>query len=690
MNFKELKIKPAYDSTKDDVLTSFYIPVLSNAKEYCRLCGFFSSSSLAVAAKGISKLVENDGKMKIVTSPKLTKEDVEAIVQGHKQKESVIEEKLLTELSNFESEIIRDHVKALAWMVANGKLEIKIIVPKTSEGVPLDSESITKKGMFHQKVGILKDSEGNIISFSGSINETATAWLENIEEFKVFRSWIRGELPYLSSDLEKFRKYWLGGKEIEVLSVPSAVERKMIEIAPKDVSELKLVEKIRENVQLKAIKRFELRDYQKEAMESWFSNDCKGILEIATGLGKTFVAIKCIEELLRKRGRLAVVITVPTVHLINQWKEELEKFGYGGVKIFGSFSQWKQKIMNEIDDFNLGYTSLLVFITTHDTFHSTNFINAISSLKEIFLIADEVHGLGSSERCKGLLEIYKYRLGLSATPKRWFDEVGTKIIEDFFGKVVYEYTLKDAIRDGWLSPYEYYPILVELNDDELARYIKLSKKIAKLYHSSKNGKEKEGAITKFSIRRRSILKNAQQKLAKFEEVISQLSKKRELHHCLVYCSSDNPQQLRDAQRILNKYDILQHKFTAAESAKEREDILKSFEEGKYQALVAMKCLDEGVDVPPAYIAIILASTTNPREFIQRRGRILRKVTGKIAKIYDFIVVPMLDPDPSSEYFELERAILKREMTRYFEFASASLNPGTAYQSIKNIREKYYI
>jgi hypothetical protein len=291
MNFKKLKIKSAYDSTEDDILNLFYIPVLSYAKEYWRLCGFFSSSSLAVAAKGISKLIENNGKMKIVTSPKLTKEDVEAILEGYKQKEKIIEKKLLMELSDFESEIIKDHVRALAWMVANGKLEIKIVIIKDKE-TPLDQETLEKKGIFHQKVGILKDSEGNMISFSGSINETATGWLENIEEFKVFRSWEVGELPYLSADIEKFKKFWSKGtKEVEVMSLPMAVEKKLIQLAPRDIKELKLIEKIQKETLQPKLK---LRDYQEIALKNWIANGYKGIIEIATGGGKTYIGIKCI------------------------------------------------------------------------------------------------------------------------------------------------------------------------------------------------------------------------------------------------------------------------------------------------------------------------------------------------------------------------------------------------------------
>lgn len=701
MSFKDLKLKPCYDSREDDILNSFYIPVLSNAKQYLRLCGFFSSTSLAIASKGISKLIENNGQMKIVTSPKLTKEDVNAILEGYKKSGDAIEEKMIKELDNFENEIIRDHVRALAWMIAHKKLDIKIVVIRDDEDNLLDYKNVIRKGIFHQKVGILKDEHGNMISFSGSINETASGWLENIEEFKVFRSWIKGEFPYLLSDLEKFKKYWLGSiRKIEVMRIPTAVRKKFIQIAPPDISELRLIEKIRPAISKSRgffvlhKKEVSLREYQKEAVNSWIKNNYKGIIEMATGTGKTYVAIHCIKELLKKERRLCVIIVVPTTHLVTQWKRDMEEFEFKNViGVFGNHLSWKRDLAMKIDDFNLEYIDDLIIITTYDTFSSEKFIRTIESIKRgsIFLIADEVHSVGSPQRSKGLLPLYKYRLGLSATPERWYDPEGTKRTIQFFNSIVFRYTLKDAIRDGWLSPYKYYPIFVELEDDELNEYIKMTKKISRLYHSVEDKVKREEILQKFYILRSNILKSAKGKMKKFEELIKELKENDQIEYCLIYCSASSSRQMSCVQKILNKYDILHHKFTALETIKEREKILELFKEGKYKALVSMRCLDEGVNIPSIKIAIILASTTNPREFIQRRGRILRKVLGKIAEIYDFIVVPTFDPDRNSEYFEIERKILRdREIPRYMEFANAALNSGDAIRKIKILREKYYV
>jgi hypothetical protein len=240
MNLKDLDLKKAYDSDVDDVLNDFYIPALSNSIRYKRLAGFFSSSSLAVAAKGISRFISNGGYMELICSAKLRKSDVEAIKEAYENPTKVIEKMMLEDLNSLENEFIRDHVRALGWMIANNTLEIKVAVVIDESSKPIDEEKIEKYGIFHQKVGILEDENGDNIAFSGSDNESATAWEENIEEFKVFRSWMEGEEPYLVADKEKFKKFWNGdARRTKVIDVPTAVKKKLIEMAPDNIEEVK-------------------------------------------------------------------------------------------------------------------------------------------------------------------------------------------------------------------------------------------------------------------------------------------------------------------------------------------------------------------------------------------------------------------------------------------------------------------
>ncbi|MEM2613011.1 MAG: DEAD/DEAH box helicase family protein [Nitrososphaerota archaeon] len=678
MSFQELELKSSYDSEEDDILNDFYIPVLTRAKKYYRLAGFFSSSALAVAAKGIAPFIQNGGLMRLIVGATLSKQDVEAIKQGHEEPEKVLSKIMIKSLDDIYEELVRDHVRALAWLVARGQLEIKVAIVIDEAGYPLDQDAAMKTGIFHQKVGILEDFEGNILSFSGSINESAMSWEGNIEEFKVFRSWVDGEKDHLLADKSKFEKYWYGKtKKVRVIDIPSAVRERLIQMAPDDIDELNLGRFHRKPL---------LRDYQIKAISSWMENGGKGIFEMATGTGKTFTAIGCIIELLKSEKRLLVVIAVPFTHLIKQWKENLLKFGLFSYEIFGTMPDWADKLANIVFDFNNGLQDVVIIITTHDTFSNAKFTNIIENVKgACLLIVDEVHGVGSPERRKGLLEKYQFKLGLSATPIRWFDKEGTSIIFNYFGEVVFSFPLSEAIERGYLCKYEYRPFFAELTAEELEEYMRLTKKISVEYARAKDDKEKEELLKLYLILRHRVIVNASMKYAVLNSILDELG---EIKHCLIYCS---PQQIENVQGILNKRGIIQHKFTAEEDVKERKALLESFAKGIYQALVAMKCLDEGVDVPSTRVAIIMASSTNPREFIQRRGRILRPYKDKEkAIIYDIITVPDLSGRIDPLLFDLEARILQSEIRRYIEFAKSATNCGEAYLKILELASKYHI
>lgn len=689
MSLQELELKQAYDSGEDDIVEKFYIPVLSQSVLYRRLAGFFSSTALSIAARGLANFIANDGHMELVVGAKLHKADIEAIKEGTESPEKVIEKMMLDDLQSIENEFVRDHVRALAWMVANKRLEIKVAVMTDDKGLPLDEYTINDSGIFHMKVGILMDKEGNTLSFSGSVNESATAWQRNIEEFKVFRSWINGEVEHLKSDIKKFEKYWFGnGKNVKILDIPNAVRQKLIQIAPANIDELK-------NLKYDSVREPRLRPYQNDAIENWLKNGKKGMFEMATGTGKTYTALGCVKELHKVCKKLVVVIICPYQHLVTQWlQRDIAQFGYQGIVAFGNSNIWSQNLTSSVLDLNNDHIKLLIIGTTYDTFCSDRFINIINKIDgEIFLIADEVHNAGAPITRRGLIDKYTYKLGLSATPRRWFDDEGTDMIYNYFGDTVFEFTLKQAIttinpdtNETYLAPYEYHPFFVELTNRELSQYYDMCKEITVQYFKSKNNENKRKLFELLCIQRQDIVRNAYNKSKKFEEILDSLDN---VNDCLVYCS---PQQIDRVQEILNRHGIVQSRFTGEEDDNKRQELLRNFAERKYQALVAMKCLDEGVDVPSTRVAIFLASSGNPKEFIQRRGRILRRFPRKEkAIIYDIIVVPTLSPENiDSNIFQMERKILQKELKRYGEFAESSMNYAHTLNKVFPIKKLYNI
>jgi superfamily II DNA or RNA helicase len=696
MNLKTLDLKKAYSSDSDDFLNEFYIPTLQASIEYNRLAGFFSSKSLAIAARGILGLIKNKGNMKLIMSPIISKTDLDIIlkIENH---EKYIENQMLKELDKIEDEFVRDHIFALGWMLANNKLEIKVAIAYDDKNKPLDFEDLQQSGLFHQKVGILKDSNENTISFSGSVNETAVGWLGNVEEFKVFRSWDSSEKEYVNADISKFNRFWNNqSKKVTVMDIPFAVKEKLIKIAPNDIDEINLA-KWNKN-ESKKIKLFE---HQEKAIESWIQNGKKGIFEMATGTGKTYTALGCLKKL-RDLNKIVCIISCPGNVLVQQWKRAAINFGLNFNLIVADSSSrtpWKTELADSLADVSLGYKSHILVITTHNALSSNDFINIIkdnSKTIKLFLIGDEVHRLGAKKWSNGLIEDYDFRLGLSATPKRWFDYSGSDKLYDFFGGVVFKFGLNDAITKTnpetgmtYLTPYRYMPYFVSLNDHELEEYIETTRSIVRRFHGGKSEGETTDAILEFLLfKRADIIKNVDEKYRVLETLLDQIG--NDIKWTIIYCS---PDQIDRVMKILFERGIISHRFTGNEDKNpkakyggisERDFILDQFAKGEFKVLVAMKILDEGIDVPPARTAILMANSSNPLQYIQRIGRVIRRYPGKTeAVIHDLIVVPRFKNMPG-DMKELEMKIFEKEVIRYKEISKTANNNVEAL----NIIDKY--
>lgn len=497
--FQELNFKEHYDSQKDNLLKDFYIPALANSKKYRRVVGFFNSKSLASVALGLKDFILNNGKMDILCGVDLNPSDVNMVKFASEHPEDILTSSFLDELDSIEDEIVKNHVKVLGWMIANKLLRIRVAVKVDGNGNP-----ITKgEGILHYKIGLMKDYKGNIISFSGSINETSAAWEKNLEEFHLFRSWENGELIHLKNNLDTFRDLWNSKSDsYKILEIPEAVEQKLIDDAPDDFDDLIFEEHISSDDKIKPIEKIDLYDYQMEARDKWFENNKLGIFVMATGTGKTFTALGCLEKLFEEYSQLITVITAPTKHLLPQWKKSIKKFGLKFDKILTATgdTKWRVDLEDYLLDLRMDNVDKLVILTTHDTLASKDFKRTLSENKRCncFLIGDEMHGLGSPYRKNGLKdELYDFRLGLSATPTRYSDEESDFLFE-FFGEEVYKISLRQAIYDfynpetgeSYLTPYNYWPYFLSLNEQELEDYRDITLRLFK-YQDEKYTKQKE-------------------------------------------------------------------------------------------------------------------------------------------------------------------------------------------------------
>lgn len=703
MAFTDLCLLKHYKTYKNNIVKEFYTPVLQGAVLYQRSVGFFSSTALIELTKGIAGIVKNGGKIQFIVSPYLSQEDVNAIQKGY-EKRKVIEQALLREFKEPENYFQEERLNLLAHLIEDGHLEIKVAFTPPNRST----------GMYHEKVGILTDKFGDKIVFTGSLNETINAFYNNYESIVVFTSWEESKL-YAEEMQADFDSLWNNeDKDLEVIEFPDVlIDKIKVNQKPKVNYDIDEEEQIEEEAIKKGIPRipkgFELREYQKEAIEKWKQRDYCGIFDMATGTGKTYTGLGAVTKLFEEKKRLAIIIVCPYQHLVEQWVEDIELFnmlptiGYSASKQ----KDWKKRLEDDVLDFSIGVIDCFCFVTTNATYSSKFVIEQMSYLgKDTLLLIDEAHNFGSPNLRNKLYPTIEYRLALSATLDRHGDEEGTDCLKHYFGEKCIEYDLQRAIKEGKLTPYYYYPVVVYLDEEEIERYRDISYKASKECHKDKQGNVKITEKGKMLLLQRArIVAGAKSKL---DELRNQMQQYKDDTHILVYCGATKVQtfeydeseydeegerQIVAVSKILgNELGMKVTHFTSNESAEEREIIKNKFAMADpYQAIVAIKCLDEGVNIPSIKTAFILASTTNPKEYIQRRGRVLRLAKNKpYAVIYDFVtlVKPLDEVNPYSADYNCERALAKRELARIKEFGEISLNSRDSDELINDIECAY--
>lgn len=719
MSFQELDIKKEYRSLLDSVAKDFYIPLLSQAVKYQRAVGFFSSSSLVEISKGISELAENGGKIQLVASPYLSDEDVEAIKSGYAMRDQVVKEAIRREMTEGKTPFEKARLNLLANLISDNILDIKIAFTEDSD----------RMGMYHEKMGIITDAEGNRVAFAGSMNESATAMTLNYESIDVFCSW-KGEEDRVIAKENAFASIWNDTEpNIKIIDFPE-LKQEIIEKYKRSVPDFEIDKKeyapdidtvlhtdlgVYSEYGPKFPEWFKLHDYQDEAITEWQKRNYRGIFDMATGTGKTYTGLGALTTLSKNIGhKLAAIIVCPYQHLVEQWVEDILKFNIDPIIGYSDSSQkdWPKRLKDAIRDQKLKVRGkeFFCFICTNATFSSDYVQTQLAKIKsDTLLMVDEAHDFGAPYLSCLLYDNYKYRLALSATLDRHNDEEGTAKLYDFFGEKCIEYTLDRAIEEKKLTKYKYYPIVVTLTEEELEAYDNLSYEIGKCIMKGKNGKmELSSRGEKLALKRSRIVAGAKNKLTMLEEVIQPYIHDK---HILVYCGatkgleqnqdrtdvdSEDIRQIDAVTDLLgNKLGMEVSQFTSKESVEEREVLKREFSAGDtLKVLIAIKCLDEGVNIPKIKTAFILASTTNPKEYIQRRGRVLRLAEGKeYAEIYDFITLPY-DTESVTSLTEAQvkrnSTLVKNELRRAEEFSRIAVNMVESASLIDEIKDAYGI
>lgn len=726
MGLRELDIKSEYRTKMGDIAKEFIVPVLSEAVSYKRAVGFFSSSSLAEVAKGIGRIAQRGGTIRLIASPNLSEEDIAAIQKGYEKRDEirrkVVEERLVSALSEIDMLSIaeQDRLNMLANLIASGLLDIRIAFAESKSGY----------GIYHEKVAIVTDGSGDKIAFSGSMNESANAMKENYEAVDVFRSWDDPEQRVRTKE-GAFDAIWENREQGVVTydfpEVKDEIVRRYKTKTPDYEDDLIGMEEDRPARREPARpncpeipEAYTLRGYQYEAIAEWKKRGYRGIYDMATGTGKTVTALASIVELSKWLGnKLAVVIVCPYQHLVDQWVEDIELFNIEPIIGYSTSPQkdWEKRLDRAIRNQRFGVKSdeFICFVCTNGTYGTDRvqrYLDKVRAPK--LLVVDEAHNIGAEYLRSLLRDDFQYRLGLSATIDRYGDAAGTDAIFSYFGERCIKYTLEQAINGRGdeppcLTPYRYHPIIVYLESDELAEYSKLSAEIAKAMRVGRDGKRKLTEQGKMlTLKRARLVAAARQKLPALRKAIEPY---RDDNYMLVYCGATKVEidsadisgvdeyELRQIDAVTHilgdELDMKVRQFTSRENSAEREEIKEMFSAANLQALIAIKCLDEGVNIPMIKTAFILASTTNPREYVQRRGRLLRKDKAGLktrAEIYDFITLPR----PADEAAVLpdedtrgEKRLVYNELIRAKEFAELAENHARVAKALDEIEEGFF-
>ena len=707
MGFSELEIKSEYRSKAQKVSEEFYYPVLKNAVCYDRAVGFFSSTVLIDIAKGLKCFVDNGGKIRLIASPKLSEEDIEAIRNGYKAREEVFKEAAIRELYEPQNFTEQNRLALLSKLIQDQRLDIKLAI-------------IEDYGIYHEKIGLFTSDINEKIAFTGSMNETYMAMNANYESIDVYCSWKNEyELERVNNKNLAFERLWNNVDEnVNVMDFVEVKDEIIARYQKADFSYDTYREEEEKEVEEKELLKKEhpeipdsikLYDYQWDAINQWAERDYRGIFDMATGTGKTYTGIAALCKLFEEKKRLVAVIVCPQTHLVEQWIEDLKCFHIRPIVAYGisKYRDYPMKVRKALLDYKLKTKDFVCIICTKDTFIKEKLQTQLNKCNsDMLLLVDEVHNMGARSYLGKMTDIYNYRLGLSATIERHHDSEGTDALYAYFGEKCITYTLERAIKEKKLTPYDYYPVLVTLTPDELYEYNRISAEIAKNIVLDKKGNMKLNEKGKMlAIQRSRVVAGAELKVEALMDRIKEYVNDR---HILIYCgatsihdtdSEDDETTIRQIDKITQKLGLelgmKTAQFTSRENQQQRKLLKEEFENGdNLQALVAIKCLDEGVNIPAIKTAFILASTTNPKEYIQRRGRVLRLHEGKKkAVIYDFVTLPHdidLVPSLSLEEMLYDKSLVKNELKRMEEFQRIADNPYDSMDIIRKIKDVYQL
>ncbi len=730
-NFKTTKfpVTLKVSSTSDMIPFEFFGEVIPISKKIQFKLGYFSSTSISTLSYGFAQFIYNGGTIDFLINHFVSENDYKLINDEFVLEPDFynsIQQNILNDIERLNDVLTKKQVShfynCLRYLIDHNRISIIPVTTKNGE-------------ISHYKEALFWDTEDNIINIVGSCNFTYKGIVCNGESFVINRSWGEAsERANIKNEIKDYEKIFKKESKDFIYLNPekliNIIKQKSISLDEKQLldEELNLVElnneayteeehkikKVNNALKEKFNKTvfqivneprfpppYKPREYQVNAYNNWVGNDFTGVFGMATGTGKTKTSLNCVLNEYKKTNTYFAVILVPSIALLNQWEEEVLSFNFLNIIKIGGGNNWEKEFSNYVSNFNAGLRKNIVIISTYASFTSSKFQKYFKKVEQEFiLIADEAHNMGA-KNIKAAMNnsLIKKRIGLSATPKRIYDPEGTEFIDTFFNDkepYTYSFSMKEAMDNDFLCNYKYYPVIVELNEDELEEYIEISKKLLKFFDFEKGEFKKDPIVEILLLKRKNIIHKANNKIECFRNILLELKQINKLKYIFTYIPEGYVyEEDGTSERMLNKFLVAGHEMlpnlkmnSYIADGQNLNDLLRGFSEGKIDMLFAMKMLDEGVDVPRAEVGIFASSTGNPRQFIQRRGRLLRKHDDKpFATIYDMVVIPRLN-DNNVELYNMERNLVQNELRRVGYFASLALNFYDSKQALEHVCFKY--
>ena len=676
------KLSPIFFPSEGNVDQDLFQPVASQSESLDCMVGYFSSGVLSELALTISSYLKLHAvqPMRFIVSPNINETDLAAIRDAYSANSDFFH--VLFPNFDITEDSLRSYtVSALAYLVASKKIELRV--------------ALKKNGLFHSKAWMFKTPKGGV-AIHGSSNATAGGMINNFEQLVLSRSWMSVESEQIYDALQaKFDTLW-ASQEPDIRTIPlnEATMAHITELAAKATNSLGQFKRTYTDTfggsdtgeldtVVQSLRIPDYLDYrngkfahQGEAVSAWFRNDNQGILSIATGGGKTYTSLVAATKLMEQEQRLLVVISVPTKALMNQWEGDIREFGIAPVNTNGmAASAIRAKVKQAQRNLRLKVSEAEVIIVTHNALVSGLFekANVFGRAVKSLLIADEVHNIGSEKSQEAFPTVFDYKLGLSATYERQFDEAGTEFLLKTFGDVVYEYGLDRAIGECLVN-YYYHAHFVYLTAEEEEDFQELTSQIKRLSFAAQGegSSRAKDRWQRLCLKRRALVESAANKVELFSNSLPR--NKAEIEKNLVFCTDKNPDQLEMVNAVLMKRGVKFHQVTADETSNNKalKAIIASFSANELQVLTSKRVLDEGFNVPQTESAYLLASNTVVRQWTQRLGRVLRlsPETGKdSATIHDFIVLPIVEGEADDDL----KSLIESEYRRVEFFAKYSSN-----------------